>query len=107
MEALQSYTNTSSSAHVVFRTSGFFDGKAKRRNTALVDHMNQRAMDAIDNNNPNNHPRLSYIDWGGAVAARSHGSDRIGGDHVAHYGTEPRLVLWQMTINHLRDMSVE
>jgi hypothetical protein len=63
--------------------------------------MNERSMEWMDRYNNGN---LSYINWGGAVAERSHGNDRIVGDHVAHYGTEPRMVMWQMLTNHLQDL---
>jgi hypothetical protein len=101
MEALRQYTTIQSSSRVVYRTAGFFDGTAERSDTALVERMNERSMEWMDRYNNGN---LSYINWGGAVAERSHGNDRIVGDHVAHYGTEPRMVMWQMLTNHLQDL---
>lgn len=59
--------------------------------------LNQAIMDAIDQNNE---PRLSYVNWGEAVAPRSF-QERIQGDLKPHYGLEPRLVLLQMVANQL------
>jgi hypothetical protein len=60
--------------------------------------LNQEAMDLIDKVTD---PKLSYVDWGGAILPRSFGEDRIVGDMPAHNGLEPRHVLLQMITNEL------
>jgi hypothetical protein len=66
--------------------------------------MNQQVMDQIDQFGQSS--KLSYIDWAAAVRARSLGPNRIKGDHIFHYGVEPRLVLVQMLTNHLVERGI-
>jgi hypothetical protein len=96
---------------IVWRTAGFGSDSKKIQTTVAC---NDLIMNTIDHNEqqdkaaawppppPNN--LLTYINWGGAVQARSFGKERIAGDTWLHYGPEPRVVLVQMLTNHLQDL---
>jgi hypothetical protein len=92
---------------IIWRTSGYFDTTCYDGGKSAVDvekmkktttSLNQEAMDLIDKVTD---PKLSYVDWGGAILPRSFGEDRIVGDMPAHNGLEPRHVLLQMITNEL------
>ena len=90
---------------ILWRTSGWAQ-KRPVSTQLIVQHVNNAIMESVDKSNSehNNKDRISYVDWGGAIAPRSYGIDRIKGDMVAHYGVEPRLVLIQMIANQLGTM---
>jgi hypothetical protein len=96
---------------IVVRTGNYVmgapDGDGANRTRAL----NQHTMERINGHRRNDtrpayEPRLTYVDWGGAIEPRAVGSARINGDMVAHMGLEPRLTLMQMLTNHLYDIGV-
>jgi hypothetical protein len=108
---------------IVWRTSGF---DTETPNNHVVYALNEQIMNTIDRyhgvaggvgNVVAGHnggeqpeakekeaPNLTYINWGGAVEARSFAPERIIGDHPSHYGAEARVVLIQMLTNHLHDL---
>jgi hypothetical protein len=110
IEAFQQETNIT----IVWKTSGFIQGSQNSAMSNLTRVMNSRVMDRIDALRANDDTAglradsfrggvFTYVNWGAAVEPRSFGKERNVGDHVAHYGLESRLVLFQMMTNHLRD----
>ena len=101
-------TGTKPRPRIVWRTAGFGSDAKKIQTTVAcndlimntIDHEQQDKAAALQP--PNN--LLTYINWGGAVQARSFGKERIAGDTWLHYGPEPRVVLVQMLTNHLQDL---
>lgn len=88
---------------IIWRTSGFHGIGA---GTNIVKNLNNDAMKQIEatshtSRSGQGQPVLTYVDWGGAMWARSFGKQRIDGDIAAHYGLEARHTLIQMINNEL------
>jgi hypothetical protein len=99
-------SNNNKRMRVIWRTGGWTLSMAHEQHKATLE-MNRAIMDIIDNahlNRIDGSSMISYVNWGDAVAPRSFGAERIVGDHVAHYGWEPRQMLVQMVTNELAQM---
>ena len=113
-------TNSSNNNSSNRKTCGYsnVNDATAREKKRLVDRLNQRAMDILDEQqqqqkdiivantrggNTTTHEARSilYFDWGGAVRVRSFGVARIPGDSINHYGLPARLVALQMLTNVL------
>jgi len=97
VNTLEKFAKRAPGVQVVWKTSGY----GALVTPAMVDAMNQQAMNQIDKVSVGPSSNLSYVNWGGAVRPRSLGKNRIQGDSLFHYGVEPRHVLVQMLTNHL------
>jgi hypothetical protein len=123
IESFQRHTNIT----ILWKTSGFIQGKSYSRGNEKFRMMNTRVMNRIDALRAANTTTttsnetvvtaaaaaaadgasgvFTYLNWGAAVEPRSFGEARnVGDDHVAHYGLETRLVLLQMMTNYLLDL---
>jgi hypothetical protein len=105
IESFQQHTNIT----ILWKTSGFIQGKSDGYNSQLRRMINNRVMDRIDSLRVNDtgvraDDVFTYLNWGAAVEPRSFEMERNEGDHVAHYGLESRLVMFQMMTNYLRDL---
>lgn len=105
IEAFQRATNQT----VVWRTSNYMHVNADSAQADMVRRMNGQVMGRIamhraNDTRPVGHPRLTALDWGGAMEPRALGALRIKGDMNAHMGLEPRLMLLQQLTNHLFDV---
>lgn len=85
---------------VIWRTSGW-QARIPIDQQRTVQIVNEAIMDSFDNATFKD--KVSFVDWGGAVAPRSV-EERIHGDIPAHYGQGPRLALIQMIANRLQEM---
>ncbi|GAX14364.1 hypothetical protein FisN_11Hh179 [Fistulifera solaris] len=99
---------------VIWRTSGYSEQQEHIINkTSTLNNVTMNKLDQVRvNNTLNGLPnRFNYVNWGGAVLARSRPGERIRGDMKPHYGLEPRHVLIEMITNllekeeYLRNMS--
>jgi hypothetical protein len=105
LKSLQRTTNVT----IVWRTGNYLPGDPNSTDAWTVRNMNQQVIQRIqmhraNDTRPVNHPRLTVVDWGGAIEPRSHGDSRINGDMQAHMGVKPRVTLIQMLTNHLFDV---
>ena len=85
----------------VWRTSGWIGTPMEQQQQVL--EINKAIMDSVDNAN-NTQKQISYVNWGGAMEARSFGYYRLGGNEKEVYDLEPRLALIQMITNQLQSM---
>jgi hypothetical protein len=89
---------------VIWRTSGYSEqpepviNKTSTLNNVTMDKLDQIRVINTLYGLPN---RFNYVNWGGAVLARSRPGERIKGDMKPHYGLEPRHVLIEMITNLL------
>jgi len=100
----------SKGVRVVWRTSGYTAGNEFGLPANQTREMNERMMDKIDNqvakyrSQEHVQSNLTYVNFGGAVEARSFGDHRISGDIRPHYGLEARLAFIQMLTNVLQEL---
>lgn len=94
---------SSPNAQVVMRTPGF-DQKHRGDDAVwqIIDHMKEaKRRQVIEGHNSSLPDNLTVVDWGTIMAQRSHGSERITGDLMAHYGLEARLLFAQQLLHEL------
>lgn len=84
--------------NVIWRSSGYQEQGNKNW---AIDAWNNDIINRIEQYGG---PRVRYVDWGGAIRARSFGNDRIRGDMLVHYGLDARLVEVQMFANEIVNM---
>ena len=93
-------SNDTANTTTTTTTNNTIDGEAS---ASVGANTNDASTSSNDNDTPKRQT-LTYVNWGGAVSPRSHNGERIVGDHVAHYGLEPRLALLQMMTNRLMEL---